>query len=174
MHSLLSLLRLALCLLIFGAEVHAQTATPQVVTLERSRSMQPVMTIAHPAGNQPVSLAELEGLPMYRVKTSTFWPNDDGVYEGPLLRDVLAHVGLAKVAAIRVIAMDGFSQIIPSEDWLRWPLMLATRRDGQPLSTLAKGPVRLIYPRDMAQSLSDPKYRLRWVWLVTAIVPVNR
>lgn len=174
MHRLHIIVSLMFCMLIFGVEARAQSAVPQVVAVERSLSTVPVMTIAHPTGNKPLSLADLEGLPMYRVKTSTFWPNDDGVYEGPLLKDVLARAGLARVAAIRVVALDGFSQIIPAEDWQRWPLLLATRRNGQPLNTLAKGPVRLIYPRDMAPALADPKYRLRWVWLVTAIVPVGR
>jgi hypothetical protein len=173
MHSPLHLLRLVLFVLTFGGYALAQTGAPQSVALERSQSTEPVITIFRSTGSRTVSLADLERLPMYRVRTSTFWPNDDGVYEGPLLRDVLADFGLTGVTAIRVIAVDGFSQIIPSEDWTLWPLVLATRRDGRRLTTLTKGPVRLIYPRDMAKALLDPKYRLRWVWLVTAIRPIS-
>ena len=32
-----------------------------------------------------------------------------------------------------------------------------------------KGPLRIIYPRDMDAALQDTRYRLRWVWLVTRI-----
>lgn len=120
-----------------------------------------------------LSLAELEALGMYRVQTATFWPADDGVYEGPLLRDVLRAASLDGVKAIRVTGLDGFSQRVPREDWQRWPLMLATRRDGEPMSRRSKGPFRIIYPRDMHADLKDPSYRLRWVWLIERIEAVS-
>lgn len=129
----------------------------------------PRLTVVTARGQQTYSLAQLEGLGLYRVATRTFWPDDDGVYEGPRLADVLRHVGLGGAARVRITARDGFSQVMPREDWARWPVLLATRKNGVGLGTRDKGPLRVIYPRDMSATLSDPVYRLRWVWLVERI-----
>lgn len=129
----------------------------------------PVLSIATPEGTVKLSLADLEGLGMHRVETRTFWPEDDGSYAGPLLSKVLERAGLDKAAFIRVRARDGFSQVIPRQDWERWPVILATQRDGKPMTARHKGPLRIIYPRNTAPELEDAVYRLRWVWLVVSI-----
>ena len=116
-----------------------------------------------------MSLQQLEALGVQRVSTHTFWPDDDGSYEGVLLADVLRAAGLEHAPFVRVAALDGFSQKIPRVDWEKWPVLLATRKAGAAISTRNKGPLRIIYPRDMSDELSNGIYRLRWVWLVTRI-----
>ncbi len=128
-----------------------------------------VLSVVTPAGSRHYTLAELEAAGLKKVTTRTFWPADDGSYQGPLLADVLKLAGLDGAAAVRVSARDGFSQVIPRADWTRWPILLATRRDNQPLSPRNKGPLRIIYPRDQDPVLEDTIYRLRWVWLVNSI-----
>lgn len=117
------------------------------------------------------TLAQLEALGMHRVKTMTYWPDDNGAYEGPLLNDVLRASGLNPKTEIRVLARDGFSQLLPESDLSSWPLLLATRREGRPLDVARKGPLRIIYPRDMDKRLEAPVYRMRWVWMVERIEP---
>lgn len=151
----------------------AASATPQPVNLPGLAAAKAVLGVTTPAGERRFSLADLEAAGLKEVSTTTFWPADDGVYQGPLLADVLKLAGIGHVAAIRVIALDGFSQVIPRADWDRWPLLLATRCDGKPISTRNKGPLRIIYPRDMDPALADTLYRLRWVWLVRAIEPAE-
>lgn len=168
------MLFLATALALPGAAFSAQPNMPQPVTLPASASKQPVLTVRSAAGPKRFSIANLEALGTYRVATSTFWPDDDGTYEGPLLRDVLKSAGLDQAASVRVRAHDGFSQVLPREDWQKWPVMLATRRDGKPMSPRHKGPLRIIYPRDMAPELADTVYRLRWVWLVDTIEAVAK
>lgn len=145
------------------------SATPTPVKLAIAPAAEPVLTVTTPTGKKRFSLADLEAMGLYRVTTRTFWPNDDGTYEGPLLSEVLKRAGLHDAAAVRIGALDGFSQILPRRDWRTWPILLATRRDGQPLTLRHKGPIRVVYPRDMAPELSDTVYRLRWVWLVESI-----
>lgn len=128
-----------------------------------------VLKVQTGAGERTWTLAQLEALGLYRVSTSTYWPDDNGTYEGPLLGAVLLASGLDPKARIRVLARDGFSQVLPAEDLSTWPLMLATRRDGRPLDVARKGPLRIIYPRDMDARLAAPVYRLRWVWMVDRI-----
>lgn len=152
-----------------GAEAQVHPGNPP-----RSAAAKAVLNITTPAGIRKFTLAELEAAGIGKITTKTFWPADDGTYQGPLLAEVLKLAGIDGAAAVRVTALDGFSQVIPRSDWTRWPLMLATRRDGQPLSAREKGPLRIIYPRDQDPVLEDTLYRLRWVWLVRAIEPVDR
>ncbi len=159
-----------------GAVAWAQVGKP-VPVLEPlaplRQASQVVLKVQTPQGAKSWTLAQLEALGLQRVTTTTFWPDDDGSYQGPLLAQVLEASGLKDAGALRIKARDGFSQVLPREDWTRWPLILATRRDNAGLSTRQKGPLRVIYPRDMDVQLSDPSYRLRWVWLVNHIEPVK-
>ena len=142
---------------------------PKAIALAPAAATTPVLTLQSASGTFRFSIAELEGLGMHEVRTKTFWPEDDGNYAGPLLRDVLQRAGLDKADEIRVRAKDGFSQLIPRQDWERWPILLATRRDGKLMKPRNKGPLRIIYPRDMSPELAESVYRLRWVWLVEHI-----
>lgn len=130
---------------------------------------QTVLVVAGPQGQRAFTRSELEALGSYRVRTRSFWPSDEGDYEGPLLADVLAMTGLQHAASIRLIGRDDFETVIPRADWLSWRLMLATRRDNAVLDLASKGPVRIIYPRDLDRTLLDPVYRLRWIWMVERI-----
>lgn len=152
----------------FAQSPHAPTPVPgglgKLAGAERT-----VLTVQGPKGTQTWTLQQLEALGLHRVSTQTFWPDDNGTYEGVLLADVLRQAGLEQAPFVRVAAMDGFSQRIPRADWNKWPVMLATRKAGAAISTRNKGPLRIIYPRDMAEELRNGIYRLRWVWLVNRI-----
>lgn len=145
-------------------------ASPQRVDLvQLADKGQPILAVAGPQGRFAFTRTELEALGSYRVRSASFWPSDEGVYEGPLLAKVLASAGLDAVARIRLLGSDGFETTIPREDWTRWKIILATRRDGAVLEPASKGPVRIIYPRDSDRTLRDPVYRLRWIWMIELI-----
>lgn len=149
----------------------AQPAVPEPVSLEPVKSRASIELVGSDGVAQTATFSEIESLGLHRVTTSTFWPADDGTYEGVLLSELLAKFGLDEARAIRISAADGFSQIMPREDWTRWPILLATRKDGRLMSRRNKGPFRIIYPRDSDPALADLSFRLRWVWLVKRIEP---
>jgi hypothetical protein len=120
-----------------------------------------------------LSLAELEGLGTWRLTTVSPWGEGELVLEGPLLADVLAHVGLAGAARIRVRALDDFVQDIPAMDWQHYPILLATRSNGQPLGRRQKGPARIAYPLLDHPELATPERNARWVCLVTTLEAVR-
>lgn len=169
--SLLRRLSLACVFTLLAFGLHAQTGAPQTVSLAALPAGKTVLTIKGTHGVRKFSIAELENLGTHRLTTKTFWPADDGTYEGVLLSTILKQAGIENTEAIRVRARDGFSQVIPRQDWEKWPILLATRRAGNVIPTRDKGPLRIIYPRDMAPELADTLYRLRWVWLVDLIEP---
>lgn len=151
----------------------AETALPRPVSLPLPTGDRVVLTVTGEGGGKTYTLAQIEAQGLYELTTSTFWPEDDGTYQGVLLSALLTDAGLVDSAAVRIAALDDYSQVIPREDWRRWPVLLATRREGAPMSIQDKGPLRIIYPRDMDPRLGDPTYRLRWVWLVTTIEQVT-
>ncbi|MDH3210248.1 MAG: molybdopterin-dependent oxidoreductase [Burkholderiaceae bacterium] len=154
--------------------VSAPPAAEVARSLAGAKAQETVLSVSTSQGAKSLTLAELEALGMQRITTRTFWPEDQGTYEGPRLADVLKSVGIAEVAQVRVFGLDGYSQVLPREDWTRWPLILATRKNGKPLDLRDKGPLRVIYPRDSDKTLQDDLYRLRWVWMVRQIEPVSR
>lgn len=176
-HRLRRLLVVLSALVLWGAQGHALASAadhvPTPVVVQVGNDEEIVLRVRGASGSRSFTLAALERTGMYRVRTSTFWPGDDGVFEGPLLAHVLREAGVGAAAAVRVTALDGFSQVLPATDWQRWPVMLATRHRGEPMSVRAKGPLRIIYPRDMDAELQQPGYRLRWVWVVSDIEAVE-
>lgn len=170
----LRLLSLACAFSLISPGSQAGAGAPEAVSLPALPAGQPVLTVRGPRAEHKFSLAQLEALGTHRVRTRTFWPDDDGSYEGVLLSSLLKQAGIEGAAAIRIRARDGFSQVMPRQDWEKWPILLATRRDGQPIPTRNKGPLRIIYPRDMSPELADTLYRLRWVWLVDRIEPADK
>ncbi|HMW28688.1 molybdopterin-dependent oxidoreductase [Plasticicumulans sp.] len=162
-----------LCLAMMAALAPARAAPPGTlpvpVELPAPPPGPPVLTIHTPDGPRTYTRAGIEALGLLRVTTHTFWPADDGVYEGVPLARLLADAGLAGAARIRVRALDEYSQAIPRADWAEHGLLLATRRDGRLLDIAGKGPLRLIYPRDSDPALAGPGFRLRWVWMIESI-----
>lgn len=162
----------AACLVLAAAAPAQTTHAPQAVTRGLDKlpnDQRTVLTVQGPKGKSSWNLQQIEALGVHRVQTTTFWPDDDGTYEGALLSDLLRASGLEHAPFVRVAALDGFSQKIPRADWEKWPVILATRKSGSSIPTRQKGPLRIIYPRDMSDELSNAIYRLRWVWLVTRI-----
>ena len=169
-------LRLGIAVLLCAAAV-ATAAGPAPERVEAGAlpalpaSSRVLLQAGAPGQERAFTLAQIEALGLHRVTTSTYWPSDDGTYEGVLLRDLLSAAGLANATHINVVARDGFTQTIPREDWTRWPVMLATRKNGAALGVRDKGPLRIVYPRDMDPALHNEQYRLRWIWMVTRIAP---
>jgi len=146
-----------------------EPATPTPIVLNEQAVDDVALSLSVRGTEYRMTRAELEAIRPHRVQTSTFWSADRGTFEGPLLRDVLARVGLDSAEAVRLTGLDGFSNVIPRQDWERWPILIASRNNGKPIPVSAKGPLRIIYPRDMDAELLEPIYRLRWVWLLARI-----
>ncbi|MGH6943063.1 MAG: molybdopterin-dependent oxidoreductase [Geminicoccaceae bacterium] len=131
-----------------------------------------VLEVTTPSGPQAYDLATIEELGVYRLTTPS--PYDDGspTFEGVLLSDLLAKDGLADAEGVELSAADGYSQVIPREDWESYPVLLATRQDGAPL--VDRGPLRIIYPISGHPELAAELYQPRWVWQIKSIKAVDR
>ena len=130
-----------------------------------------VLEVATPEGVQAYDLAALEDLGVYRITTASQWDQEPPTFEGVLLADLLAKAGLADADAVELTAADDYSQVIPKEDWTTYPVILATRLDGAPLTD--RGPLRVVDPLSFFPELDDDNYHDRWVWSLKQIKAVD-
>lgn len=105
----------------------------------------------------------LERLPQRSFATATPWHPGRPSFSGPLVRDVLEAVG-AQGTVLRCTALTDYEIDMPVEDIKRWPVILAQRQAGQPLSVRQKGPLLLLYPYDSDPVLQSEKYFNRSSW----------
>ena len=116
-----------------------------------------------------LSLESLGALPQATVVTENQFTNGKVAYRGPLMRDVLAQLGLDDVAEVRLIAANDYFVDIPTEDFHAYDAILAMEADGKRLSRRDKGPLWLMYPISDHAELNDPIYLRRLIWQVVRI-----
>jgi hypothetical protein len=161
--------RLALCLLILlaaampgRADDLGRPAGAVVLTVTGA------ISVTNAPGAAEFDLAMLEALRGARITTETPWYAGKRTFEGPLISALLDSLE-AEGRAIRVTAVNDYSAEIPMSDILKYPVILATRIDGDTLSIREKGPSFVIYPFDQKPELYDELHFGRSVWQVKAI-----
>lgn len=115
------------------------------------------------------TLVELAALPQVTVRTENEFSDGVVAYRGPLVRDVLAELGLERLSAVRFVAANDYYVDIPTSDFADFDVILATEADGRPLSRRDKGPIWLMYPISDHAALRDPVYLRRLIWQVVRI-----
>lgn len=107
--------------------------------------------------------AMIERLPRHILNTSTSVTDGVSRFEGPLMRDVLQHVG-AQGSVVQARALNRYVVDIPVSDFQEYDVVLAMTMDGKKLELTDKGPFWIVYPRDLSRKLQDIRYDYRWVW----------
>ncbi|QIL78514.1 molybdopterin-dependent oxidoreductase [Diaphorobacter sp. HDW4A] len=132
--------------------------------------------VAVPTGNleilspsrEPVTVSarQLASLPQQSVRTVTAWTDGVKTFTGPLMTDVFKAVGISlrSGSIVQAKALNGYVITIPSEDFVRWPVIVAWSMDGSVLTRRDKGPLWIVYPRSSDSTLRDAKYDHRWAW----------
>lgn len=131
----------------------------------------PMLTLR--VGDRVVELEreQIAALPQASLTTGTTLHPEPVLWEGPLLRDVLALLDVPKdgVVPIRISSWDDYHVEFSSEDFQRWDVILAWRANGKSLSVEELGPLRIVYPLDQFAELRDQRFHYRWVWLLSTI-----
>lgn len=116
------------------------------------------------------TLAEIDALPKATIETENEFTDGMTTYRGPLVRDVIEHLGLGEAATLRFIAANDYYVDIPTADFRRYNAILAMEADGTRLSRRDKGPLWLMYPiSDHSELQGDPTYITRLIWQVVRI-----
>ncbi|MDK9695490.1 MAG: hypothetical protein OEL76_03785 [Siculibacillus sp.] len=110
----------------------------------------------------------LDALPRRITETETPWTKGMVRFEGPLGAALLDELG-ATGTVLKITALNDYAVEVPVEDFRKWPVILATRKDGKPMSVRDKGPIFVIYPFDVDRSLYNEKIFSRSAWQVKSI-----
>jgi hypothetical protein len=116
-----------------------------------------------------LSLEDLAAMPQVEVRTENEFSDGVVAYRGPLVRDVLAELGLDRLQAVRFVAANDYYVDIPTSDFEEYDVILAMEADGKPLARRDKGPLWLMYPITDNPALRDPIYLRRLIWQVIRI-----
>lgn len=112
--------------------------------------------------------ALLQSIGIKKLKTSNQYEPGSHVYEGVMLKDLLSFLGASGTTLVAT-ALDGYSIEVPVHDAERYPVILAMKKNGKPMTVREKGPIWIIYPIDEFEELKDQKYSSRSIWQLNRI-----
>lgn len=127
------------------------------------------LTLVNGTQQLELSIDDLAAMPQTTLDTENEFVDGKVVYRGPLVRNVLARVGLDKADNVRFVAANDYYVDIPTQNFRDYDAILAIEADGERLSRRDKGPVWLMYPISDFPELHDPIYSRRLIWQVVKI-----
>ena len=85
-------------------------------------------------------------------------------YQGILLQRVLDIARVPQYATmLRAIALNDYATDVPIKPISQWPVLLATKRDGQRMPVADKGPIEIVFPYN-SFTIDPTVYDPMWVW----------
>jgi hypothetical protein len=156
--------------LMIGAAAAAATGAANAATLG-TPSEKPILTIAGkiaaPNNGATVEFdrAMLEGLGTVSFETTTPWFTGPVTFEGVPMAKLMETVGATGDRVIAT-ALNDYSSEIPVEDFARYGVILALKRNGEYMPVRDKGPLFIVYPYDSSPELKTQKFFSRSVWQI--------
>lgn len=166
-------LRMAMlaAVVLVGAEGTARAEAPQRAALPPIEHAEATLALVRADGRMlELTPATLEQLTTYRMVTTTPWRPAPAVFEGVLLSDVLEIAGLGTADSIVITAENDFQVEMPRAVWATYPILLATRVNGQPHTRRDRGPIQFVM-NDEDYSRLGKAYEKYLVWMAARIEP---
>jgi hypothetical protein len=113
--------------------------------------------------------AMLESIGMETIETTTPWYTGPVKFEGVSLDKLMKRLGASGERAV-FVALNDYSSEIPVEDFAKYNVILALKRNGEYMPVRDKGPLFVIYPFDSKPELKNQTFYGRSVWQVAKIV----
>jgi len=115
------------------------------------------------------TLAELEALGIASITTSSPWEAEAVSFEGVSMVVLLQAVGATGDTAA-ILALNKYRTEVPVSDFIDHGVILASRKNGEPMPISDKGPLFVVYPFDDKPELNTEIYHARSAWQVRSIV----
>jgi hypothetical protein len=132
----------------------------------------PILTVTGkvgPAGGVAFDREALEKLGLVSVETTTPWHTGKVKFEGVPLKILMKHVA-ASGSTLQALALNDYSTEIPIEDFEKYNVILALKRDGEYMPVRDKGPLFVVYPYDSDPELKSQKFYSRSAWQVKSLI----
>ena len=127
---------------------------------------------AKPRSAALVDLALLESLPPATVVTETPWSTGPQRFEGTRLSTLLEAVG-AGGYRVRALGIDDYVAELDPLEVERYPVIVAWRHDGAPMTVRELGPLRIVYPFDDHPELANASGEARSVWQLVRLTVLD-
>jgi len=115
------------------------------------------------------TLAELEALGTASITTSSPWESNAITFTGVPLATLMRVVGATGEKAA-IVALNKYRTEIPVSDFTDHGVILASRKNGEPMPISDKGPLFVVYPFDDKPELNTEVYHSRSAWQVRSII----
>ncbi|MBE9399541.1 molybdopterin-binding oxidoreductase [Pontibacterium sp. N1Y112] len=122
-----------------------------------------ILTVTHGEASEQYSLKQLDAFPQHVYETKTPWTSRHS-FSGPLLKDVMYKSGLVSPRAITARALNDYIVDIDLILMEKYPVLLATRMDGNPMRIRNKGPIWILFPLDQFPELNTMEVHGQMVW----------
>lgn len=103
------------------------------------------------------------------VETKTPWYDQSVRFEGVPMSKLMDFVG-AKGTSVKAVALNDYVSNIPMDDFAKFSVILAMKRDGSYMPVRDKGPLFIIYPYDSMPELQAQTYYMRSAWQVAKLI----
>ncbi|MEX1205975.1 MAG: molybdopterin-dependent oxidoreductase [Dongiaceae bacterium] len=113
-------------------------------------------------------LGSLERFGVTSFTTGTPWTDGKVTFEGVSGNELMATLE-ADGAEIRAEALDGYSVVIPMEDFRRSGAIIAYKMNGAPLAEGEQGPLWIVYPYDADPGVNDEAHHARSIWQLKSL-----
>lgn len=111
----------------------------------------------------------LHALGTHALPVTTSWTDGIQEFSGVPMRDLMEAVG-ATGKTIEAVALNEYSQMIEIEDFFRYPVILATKLNGNTIRVRDKGPLWIVYPLDSFTEKERISIEPRMVWQLRELI----
>jgi hypothetical protein len=168
--------RLSRRALTLGVLASASLAAPALSAASLRRPTQtPILTMSGKIGvfnegsTARFDREMLEGIGMASFTTNTPWYDGPVTFEGPLMAKLMELVE-AQGQIVTAVALNDYVTEIPVEDFRRYGVLLALKRDGAYMPVRDKGPLFIVYPYDTDPELRHRRFYSRSAWQVARLI----
>ncbi|MCG4454773.1 hypothetical protein LJY18_15875 [Pseudomonas sp. MMS21-TM103] len=116
-----------------------------------------------PSGQALFDLERLQALPQVEVRTQTPWTDQQDNYRGPRL-SVLIDSLQGRGEWLEATALNDYATRFNLMAARQYPVILATHKNGQPMSVRDKGPIWILYPLSDSPELRKEEHQQSMVW----------
>ena len=134
---------------------------------ERILSISGLISNPNDADGAHLDLLTLEKMPRVKIKVFEPFEQEDMVFEGVLMSDLMEILGADSSAKeVHFTALDDYKIDLPISDLEEDEVLLATRADGAHMSISAGGPTRIVFPPTSEIGRNTDM----WIWNVDSMV----
>ena len=117
-----------------------------------------------------LDMPTLEGFGLVKYTVNDPWLEATNTYTGVLMSDLSEVLGASSGAtSMHITALDDYTVEISLADVEKWPILLATRTNGNYMDVENSGPTRVIFPYDTYSDIDKVETKTLWIWNIKSV-----